>query len=100
MTITRMDFVETITQKIGEAHPHISQGEVEKILGIFLDKFVKDLMAGHRIELRGLGVFATKMRKARTARNPKTKEAISVPPRRVITFKPSKVLKRTLNEGG
>ncbi len=100
MTITRMDFVDTIERRIKEIYPHIniSRKEIEKILELFIQGFIKNLTDGHRIELRGFGVFSTKMRKPKIARNPKTKEEVRLPPRRVPIFKASKNLKEMINQ--
>ncbi|MEO0098504.1 MAG: HU family DNA-binding protein [candidate division WOR-3 bacterium] len=100
MTITRNDFVETVEKEIKDIYPHISRKEIERILEIFLEEFRKNLVRGHRIELRGFGVFSTKMRKSKVARNPKTNTEMRLPPRRVAVFKPSKVLKNLLSKGG
>lgn len=51
-----------------------------------------------RIELRGLGVFEVRTKTARTqARNPRTGEPLSVPPRRKAVFRPGKVLREALH---
>ncbi len=100
MTITRIDFVSAVEGEMKKTYPHISRKEVKRILELFLSQFGKNLAAGHRIELRGLGVFSTKMRKPKIARNPRTKEAIPLPPRRVVVFKPSKILKMMITQGG
>ncbi len=99
MTITRIDFVNSVEKKIKDLYPHISRKEIERILEIFLNEFVNGLINGHRIELRGFGVFSTRMRKPKVARNPKTKEEVRLPPRRVAVFKPSKILKNLLTKG-
>jgi|UniRef100_A0A7C3YSI3 integration host factor subunit beta len=98
MTITRTNLAEAIAEEIKDTYPHISQKEVEAIIKSFLSRIVQDLLAGHRIELRGFGVFFTRMRRAKTARNPKTEERFHLPPRRVVAFKPSRLLKKELRE--
>lgn len=99
MTITRVNFVNSVKKKIEDIYPHISRREIERILEIFLGEFVSGLVDGHRIELRGFGVFFTRMRRPKVARNPKTKEAVRLPTRRVVVFKPSKILKNLLSKG-
>lgn len=54
---------------------------------------VKAMQNGDEVKIPGFGVFATKDRDARTARNPKTGESVDVPAKRVPTFKASKTLK-------
>jgi nucleoid DNA-binding protein len=51
------------------------------------DGIRETLLEEGRIELRNFGVFEVKKRRARKARNPRTGETISVPERRVVTFK-------------
>lgn len=97
MTITRVDFVNSIKRGIRDTFPHISRKEVVKMVELFIEGFVKNLAEGHRIELRGFGVFSTKMRKPKIVRNPRTKEEVRLPPRRVLVFKASRNLKELIN---
>ncbi len=46
------------------------------------------------IEIRGLGSFGLRQRRARTGRNPQTGEAVQVPAKRICYFKPGKTLRR------
>jgi len=55
------------------------------------------LAAGSVIELRGLGTLEPRERKARAAHDPRTLAPVDVPARRVIFFRPSGKLKRTIN---
>ena len=57
------------------------------------------LANGQHIEIRGFGTFKVKDRKSRLARNPRTGEAVPVPPRRVPVFKVSKELKDMVAQG-
>ena len=55
---------------------------------------IKDaLVEGHRIELRGFGVFAVRDRKPGVGRNPKTGEEAPIPSGRTVRFKPGKSLR-------
>ena len=56
------------------------------------------LGAGEDIKIAGFGNFEVKEKAARRGRNPQTGEIIEISPRRVLTFKPSQVLKKSLNE--
>ena len=51
-----------------------------------------------KIELRGFGTFSAKHRLPKKARNPKTGDPIFLPERYVPVFKPSKLMKKTVNE--
>jgi len=97
MTITKADLVEAISRQV---HPTITKRDVGKLVQLFLDELCKMLLEGNRIEIRGFGVLSTKLRKPKIARNPKTKEPVSIPPRRVPVFKASRLLKASLMRGG
>ena len=55
------------------------------------------LKRGERVELRGFGMFSSKVQKARISRNPKTGEKVSTPQKRTINFKIAKDLFKKLN---
>jgi nucleoid DNA-binding protein len=70
------------------------------VQGVF-DGIVETLLSEGRIELRNFGVFEIKQRQPRRARNPKTGEAVSVPARAVVTFKPGREMaERVARLGG
>src|SRR5215471_9870422 len=71
----------------------LTKKDVADTVDGFLDAVSKALSAGQHIEIRGFGTFKVKDRKSRLARNPRTGEAVPVPPRRVPVFKVSKELK-------
>jgi len=58
-----------------------------------MDQIIDELARGNRIEFREFGIFELKRRKERTARNPKTGEAVHVPARTVVAFKPGRIMK-------
>lgn len=95
MTVTKRDLTEAVSNAIG---PLITKRDVGIIINRFLKEITKNLSRGEKIELRGFGVFKTRMKKARTARNPKTGEAVNIPARIVPVFKPSKELKEIVKE--
>ena len=65
----------------------------EQTLDSILESIVKTLKGGGEVSIAGLGIFSTKARAARTARNPKTGEAIQVPATTVPKFRAAKALK-------
>jgi len=97
MTITKADLVETISRQMA---PNITKRDVGKTVQLFIDELCKTLQEGNRVEIRGFGVLSTKLRKPKVARNPKTKEPVNIPPRRVPVFKASRLLKASLMKGG
>ncbi len=75
----------------------IKQVVVKEIVQRTFDSILEVLKEGKRIELRNFGVFQVKRRKPRIGRNPKTGEAVSVPERRVVTFKPGLEMKKYIH---
>ncbi len=65
----------------------------EQTLDLILSTMVKTLKSGGEVSIAGLGIFSTKARAARTARNPKTGEAIQVAACTVPKFRAAKALK-------
>ena len=61
-------------------------------------KICQELQNDQRIELRGFGSFSLRKRKPMRGRNPKTGDPIFLPERYVPVFKPSKLMKKTVNE--
>jgi hypothetical protein len=59
---------------------------------------IQELSEGNRIELRDFGVFETRTRPRHTARNPRTKKPVDVPPRASIKFKAGRVMKERIQE--
>lgn len=86
-----------LVQRLVQDNPELSVREVEKIVGVFFDEIVKRLMEDGRVELRGFGAFSTRAREARTGRNPRTGETVSVEAKRVPYFKPGKEMRSRLN---
>jgi integration host factor subunit beta len=86
-----------LVQAVGAANPHLTQRDVERIVGTVFDEIVAALADGRRVELRGFGAFSTRGREARTGRNPRTGTAVAVDAKRVPYFKPGKDLRERLN---
>ena len=86
-----------LVQMLVQDNPGLSVREVEKIVSVFFDEIVKRLTEDGRVELRGFGAFSTRSRDARTGRNPRTGETVSVDAKRVPYFKPGKEMRVRLN---
>ena len=72
--------------------------DTEEIVDEFIN-YVKDSLVQHEdVVIHGFGTFKTKLRDARTARNPQTGETIEVPAKYALTFKPTSTLKAEINE--
>lgn len=86
-----------LVQKIADENPHLYQRDVERIVGTIFDEIVESMADGKRVELRGFGAFSVKKRDARTGRNPRTGETVSVEEKHVPFFKTGKLLRDRLN---
>ncbi len=95
MTLTKADLVERIQHRTTLSRPE-SVRAVETLLEIIKSR----LEAGENVLISGFGKFAIKDKRARRGRNPHTGEDLILEPRRVVTFHPSGVLRRKLNEKG
>ncbi|MEX0843105.1 MAG: HU family DNA-binding protein [Gemmatimonadota bacterium] len=95
--MTKADLVEQVADAIG---PGVTKKDCALIVDGFLNAVKQALAEGEHIEIRGFGTFKVRKRKARTARNPRTGEAVEVPSRLVPVFKPSKNLKAKVQRAG
>ncbi|MFM5906542.1 MAG: integration host factor subunit beta [Novosphingobium sp.] len=82
---------------LARENPELRAEEVERVVDIFFDEISERLAKGGRVELRGFGAFSTREREARTGRNPRTGESVSVPGKKVPYFKPGKEMRARLN---
>ncbi len=85
--------------KLASANPHLFQRDVERIVGTVFEEIAAALERGDRVELRGFGAFSVKSRPARTGRNPRTGEPVTVERKFVPFFKTGKELRERLNNG-
>lgn len=83
---------------LAKDNPELRADEVEQVVDIFFDEIATRLAEGGRVELRGFGAFSTRDREARTGRNPRSGESVSVPSKRVPYFKPGKEIRERLNK--
>ncbi|WP_174279916.1 integration host factor subunit beta [Sphingomonas bacterium] len=86
-----------LVQTLCEQNKDLTPREVETIVSTFFDAIVRRLAEGGRVELRGFGAFSTRDREARTGRNPRTGDTVSVDAKRVPYFKPGKEMRARLN---
>lgn len=87
-----------LVQMIADKNPHLYHRDVENIVNAILDEITSALSSGDRVELRGFGAFSVKNRPARTARNPKTGDQVTVGEKWVPFFKTGKELRERLNK--
>ena len=87
-----------LLKKLCENYPNFLKKDLEKFVNIILNEIKQTLNRGERVELRGFGIFSTKVQKARISRNPKTGEKVNTPKKRTIHFKMAKDLFKKLND--
>jgi len=86
-----------LVEKLASENPHLFQRDVENIVNAILDTIADALARGDRVELRGFGAFSIKKRDARTGRNPRTGESVSISEKVVPVFKTGKEMRQRLN---
>jgi integration host factor subunit alpha len=90
--MTKVDIVESIYEKVG-----FSKKEVAKIVESIFDIIKDSLQKEDKIKISGFGNFVVRKKRARRGRNPQTGSDIEISSRRILTFKPSQVLRASLN---
>ena len=83
--------------KLAAENPHLTQRDVERVVGVILERVINALENGGRVELRGFGAFSVRSRPARAGRNPRTGDAVDVRAKHVPFFKSGKELRARLN---
>ena len=91
--MTKSDLV----KMLAGANPHLYQRDIERIVATVFEEISAALARGDRVELRGFGAFSVRQRDARTGRNPRTGDEVSVPDKAVPHFKTGKELRERLN---
>lgn len=87
-TLTRMDLSEAVFREVGLSRNESAQ-LVESVL-----QYVSDALAtGDTVKISSFGTFSVRDKSARVGRNPKTGDEVPISPRRVLTFRPSHLMK-------
>ena len=89
--MNKASLVDAVYEKIGG-----TKVQAEQAVDTVVDSIVASLKKGDEVSIAGLGIFSTKQRAARTARNPRTGEAIQVAAMRVPKFRAAKALKEAV----
>lgn len=94
---TRMNKSELVTRlsEVQEIPAHTA----DKIINLIFGNMAEELIAGGRIEIRGLGCFDIKNYDGYNGRNPKTGEVVTVNPKKLVRFKTGKELKERVMAG-
>jgi integration host factor subunit alpha len=90
--MVKIDIVDKICEKVG-----FSNKEVSKIVETVFDIIKEILQREDKILVSGFGNFVIRNKRARRGRNPQTGGDVEITPKRILRFKPSPVLKVSLN---
>jgi integration host factor subunit alpha len=88
MSLTKIEIIDAIYEKLG-----IPKKDCVRIVESIFEIIKDDLDKGHDVMISGFGKWTVKAKKERKGRNPQTGEALMIGARRVVTFKPSSVLR-------
>jgi integration host factor subunit alpha len=91
--MTKADIVDKVCEQVGG----FSKKEAADLVDQVFDTIKAVLETGEKIKISGFGNFVVREKKPRPGRNPQTGQEITIEARRVLTFKPSNVLKTALN---
>lgn len=86
-----------LIDRISEKAPRIPKRDIETVVHTVFRSMLNALRREQRIEIRGFGSFAIKIREERDGRNPKTGVKVHVPRRRIPYFTVGKELRERLN---
>jgi integration host factor subunit alpha len=92
-TLTKAKLAELLHERVGVTKKEAGD-LVDEMFGLMRDR----LTDGEKVKISGFGNFVVRDKSARRGRNPQTNEEIIIARRRVLTFRPSAVLRATLND--
>ena len=87
-----------LLKQLSSNYPNFLKKDLQKFIDIILKEIKLTLKRGERVELRGFGIFSTKIQKARISRNPRTGEKVNTTQKKIIHFKMAKDLFKKLND--
>jgi len=93
-TLTRMDLSEAVFSEVG-----LSRNESAELVESVLKHLSDALASGENVKISSFGTFSVRDKTARIGRNPKTGEEVPILPRRVLTFRPSHLMKERVARG-
>lgn len=91
--MTKADIFEKVSENLG-----LPKKESAELVEAVFSLIKSTLESGEKLKIAGFGNFEVKQKADRRGRNPQTGEAITIEARRILTFKPSNVLKTAINK--
>lgn len=92
-TITRADLVDEL-----HARTKLAKPQCQHFLSLMLGELEAAIIAEEPVKLSGFGNFVVRSKRERVGRNPKTGKEVPITPRRVVTFRPSQILRERIND--
>lgn len=92
MKMTKSEIIDMLNEHIG-----IPKVECVRIVESFFDIIKSELENGNPVMISGFGKWTVKAKRERRGRNPQTGQNMPIEARKVVTFKPSAVLRGALN---
>jgi integration host factor subunit alpha len=92
--LTKAQLSEMLFEQLG-----LNKREAKEYIEAFFDLIAAHLVEGQDVKISGFGNFEIRSKSARPGRNPRTGEPVPIPPKRVVTFKASAILKEQINAG-
>lgn len=93
-TLTRMDLADAVHEEVG-----LSRNESADLVESVLTQMSDALANGDSVKISSFGTFSIRDKAARIGRNPKTGEEVPITPRRVLSFRPSHLMKDRVAAG-
>jgi integration host factor subunit alpha len=87
-----MDLIEAVYRRVG-----LSRMESAALVELVLKEITDCLERGETVKLSSFGCFVVRKKRQRIGRNPKTGKEVLISPRKVMVFKPSAILKQSIN---
>ncbi len=91
--LTKAQLSEMLHQQLG-----LNKREAKDFIEALFARVIDELVQGRDVKLSGFGNFEVRSKSARPGRNPRTGELVPIPPKRVVTFKASAMLKDQINK--
>ena len=93
-TLTRMDLSESVFREVG-----LSRNESAQLVEAVIQYMSDALVEGEQVKISSFGTFSVRSKAERLGRNPKTGEEVPISPRRVLSFRPSHLMKERVSRG-
>ncbi len=92
--LTKAQLSEMLFEQLG-----LNKRESKEYIEALFESISSQLVEGNDVKLSGFGNFEIRFKSGRPGRNPRTGEPVPIPPKRVVTFKASAMLKEQINAG-